>query len=186
MKKITLIMAVAFACFQTAATAQCVSTIHVTNPINNGITVIKQATDSVTANNKVNIGATTLYRAEGRVVLKHEFHAKKGCRFHAKIEPCDPTISVNEFAKAINTVNVYPNPFANSLAFEFTTEDDLPVALNIYDITGKDVAIWNKQQNYTDGTHRIELNTAHLAPGLYTYLLTQSSTTSSGKIILQR
>src|SRR5699024_3414411 len=86
----------------------------------------------------------------------------------------EPTVRIGNLDYDSFTVyQNYPNPFRRSTNIRFILEDDTPVTLKIYDITGRLV------QTLVDveleaGPHEIIFNGTNLASGLYIYQIVTS------------
>ncbi len=91
-------------------------------------------------------------------------------------------ISENE-SGAILSQNM-PNPASSNTIISYELEKNASVTLNVYDVTGKVVAskIVGEQGI---GVHKIDLNVANLAAGVYHYSLTvNNATTSAVKMVV--
>lgn len=83
----------------------------------------------------------------------------------------------------IANASVMPNPATINAAIAFTLKNNSKVNINIYDVTGKVVlAITNNE--YTEGTHRIDFNTTSLNNGIYFVTLEANGVKETQKIII--
>ena len=88
-------------------------------------------------------------------------------------------------AQNSNTSNTltYPNPFDQQLTFEFTTENEGDVHIQLFDAMGR-IVIQQKETLPSGGEQRIELSTDNLQQGVYYYrLLLNGELHTSGKVI---
>ncbi|MFC2138699.1 PQQ-binding-like beta-propeller repeat protein, partial [Bacteroidota bacterium] len=85
------------------------------------------------------------------------------------------------------TITAYPNPFQESVTFNYRVDESSMISLNIMDITGKVVSqLNNKYQpegNYSLIWHGKNNNNQRLAAGYYIYSLTIGEERYIGKII---
>lgn len=83
--------------------------------------------------------------------------------------------------KSSNTA--YPNPFDQQLTFEFTTENEGDVQIQLFDAMGR-IVIQQKETLPSGGGQRIELSTDNLQQGIYYYrLLLNGELHTSGKVV---
>ncbi len=77
---------------------------------------------------------------------------------------------------------VSPNPFEESVSFEFYTEQNAKVALSIYDVEGK-LQLEKKLSYQEEGKQLIEADLGTLPSGTYVYKLVVDKKPFTGKII---
>ena len=83
--------------------------------------------------------------------------------------------------KSSNTV--YPNPFDQQLTFEFTTESEGDVQIQLFDAMGR-LVIHQKETVSSGGEQHIELFTDNLQQGVHYYrLLLNGELHTSGKVV---
>jgi len=77
----------------------------------------------------------------------------------------DPQPSINMDI----VVNVYPNPFTEKLSYNYFLRKQMPVTINLYDITGKAMNLVMNTQTQQEGIHQGEINPDDysLTPGIY-------------------
>jgi hypothetical protein len=75
----------------------------------------------------------------------------------------------------------YPNPFSGSTTIDVTLAGNSSVNVEVYSITGQKVAA-HSFGTFTEGTHRIDLNSAGLNSGIYFYTVKAGENTSTGKM----
>ena len=75
----------------------------------------------------------------------------------------------------------YPNPFNGTTSLDVTLMGATKLSVEIYTITGQKVAD-NSYGTFTEGTHRIDLNSAGLESGIYFYTVKAGEKTSTGKM----
>ena len=77
----------------------------------------------------------------------------------------------------------YPNPFNPTTTIRYTLSVAGPVRLEVFDITGRRVAVLNDQV-MSGGSHTITFDAAGLAGGVYLYRLSSSGQTQVRKMLL--
>ena len=77
----------------------------------------------------------------------------------------------------------YPNPFNPSTSIRYTLPEAGPVHLEVFDITGRRVAVLSDQV-MSAGSHTIAFDAAGLAGGVYLYRLSSSGQTQVRKMLL--
>jgi hypothetical protein len=67
------------------------------------------------------------------------------------------------------TVLSYPNPFSDILSYSYFLRKDMPVKIELYDVTGKFNVNLADDQSQSDGVHTgtFDATTANLTPGVY-------------------
>ena len=87
--------------------------------------------------------------------------------------------------KAMDGLEVYPNPFRSQLNFSFYLNSAEMVELQLYDQQGK--LVYNTTTNLSSGKQTITLNRDQidLKPGLYIYYLQSGKETITGKVIVE-
>lgn len=95
------------------------------------------------------------------------------------------TTSLNEDELSIvNTdIRFYPNPTNENAIIEFSTKGNDQVSLAILDIQGRVVLSMKNNAYYPIGLNKINLSTAGLASGAYTYLLKIADKSHRGKFV---
>ncbi|MCL4305731.1 T9SS type A sorting domain-containing protein [bacterium] len=79
--------------------------------------------------------------------------------------------------------STYPNPFNSSVAIEYDVPRSAPVALDIYDVTGRKVATLINA-THSVGTHRVLWNADSQPSGVYIVSLTSAHTSVTSKLML--
>ena len=64
-------------------------------------------------------------------------------------------------------VAFFPNPVSDNLTIEVTLEEASPITAEVFDLTGKRVAVINSNTNYPSGTHNLTWNTTDQSNGMY-------------------
>ena len=90
-----------------------------------------------------------------------------------------------------NTNNIlfeqnYPNPFNSSTTIEFTLTDNANTTLNVYDITGREVATLLNHQLLSAGSHKVLWNAGSVKNGIYECVLTVGNSVQSHKMIINK
>ncbi|NOS85880.1 MAG: T9SS type A sorting domain-containing protein [Ignavibacteria bacterium] len=79
----------------------------------------------------------------------------------------------------------YPNPFNPSTKIDFSLPADSKVTLQVYDITGREVALL-VNSFMTAGTHTIDFDASALSSGVYFYNIKAGTFTKTVKMILAK
>ncbi len=98
---------------------------------------------------------------------------------------CSP-VGVDEFA--INDFGMsqnYPNPAGQNTTFEYMIPTQGQVRIVMSDMIGQIVSVI-ADENKAAGKHTVQLNTASLAPGLYTYTLVYDGQQITKRMIITR
>jgi len=89
----------------------------------------------------------------------------------------DGSVKVKEMVVSQN----YPNPFNGVTSIDVTLAGNSAVSVEVYTITGQKVAE-NAVGTLTEGTHRINLNSADLKSGIYFYTVKAGEKSVTGKM----
>ncbi|MCW3126688.1 MAG: 5-Nucleotidase domain protein [Bacteroidetes bacterium] len=90
--------------------------------------------------------------------------------------------AITEVPAAMHLMHTYPNPFGNSILFEYDVKNEGTVELSIYDVDGRLVATpVSGTQSY--GMHSKVYNATLLSPGVYTYRFTSGGHTETDKLV---
>jgi hypothetical protein len=82
---------------------------------------------------------------------------------------------------------VSPNPFTHTTTFTYTvTEENSPVSLRVYNVTGGRVATLVQEAKVSPGRYTAVLSGEGLPDGVYLYRLETGATVRTGKLLLQR
>lgn len=88
---------------------------------------------------------------------------------------------VDEYKTANLKVNVYPVPFSSDLTFEFSMEKACNVTVNIVDISGRTVKIFNGSFDY--GTHQVTMDLESIEAGSYFYTIKAGEKSNTGHLV---
>lgn len=80
-------------------------------------------------------------------------------------------------------LNVYPNPARSHIVFNFTTDDEGPVSLDLYDVHGKPVAQVFKGTLSKQASRQINFHQQGITAGTYLVVLRTNSGTKQQKIV---
>ncbi len=78
----------------------------------------------------------------------------------------------------------YPNPFNPTTKINFSLPSDTKVKLNIYDISGREIAVLINNDLRTAGYYSIDFDGTRLASGFYIYRIQTDKDVSTKKMIL--
>ncbi|MDP2388416.1 MAG: T9SS type A sorting domain-containing protein [Bacteroidota bacterium] len=88
--------------------------------------------------------------------------------------------------ETVSSVKVYPNPAANNVSVKLNMVQTETVSVNIYDITGKNVATVYANELLNEGTHTLSVNTSTFDNGMYFVSITTNSTKQTVKLIINK
>ena len=93
--------------------------------------------------------------------------------------------SGNDLMNPENSLNLeaYPNPFSRYLRFEFQSNTDSHVTLELYDIRGSKVRTLYSQTAVKDQKYYVEIDGSGLLNGTYFYRLTSNDEVKHGRVI---
>jgi hypothetical protein len=96
-----------------------------------------------------------------------------------------PGTGINEFVNGMK-MNAYPNPANEKTVIEYTLEkNSSTVSLLIFDQSGRKV-MENKYNDQTAGTYKVNIESIHLAAGVYFYQLRTNSGIVSSKFTVAK
>jgi hypothetical protein len=78
----------------------------------------------------------------------------------------------------------YPNPFNPTTTIEFTLEEDAHVVLNLYDVTGREIATLVNDDRKAGYYQSVTVDASHLGTGMYVYRLEANGKVLSRKMLL--
>lgn len=153
----------------------------------------------IIANATIYPWTTTVFNAGEEIVLTDGFTAYAGSDFHAYLFGCDGNINAAEnethfqapeietagFATA-SELKVAPNPFSGSTTVTYSLQEELHVAMQLMDATGKLVATPMRPQIQSEGVYEFSLDGSNLPAGMY-FLVTQiGKTRETKRLVLSR
>jgi len=126
----------------------------------------REASNSITASNRISSSAVGLYHAGNAIVLKSGFHSTNGSRFRGYILDCNGIFVGRQDTADLDTENglskeqlgLYPNPASNIVTISM---DEAIKNITVTSIDG--LVIFNKKVN----TENYELNVSGFKNGLY-------------------
>jgi hypothetical protein len=92
--------------------------------------------------------------------------------------------SVNSIENSISDVKLYPNPAVDNTTLEITADQAGPLAVRIYDMTGRSIQQFN--QTVSVGTNMINLNTQKLSNGVYFVEVSSANKTTTERLVIQK
>ncbi|MFC2093104.1 T9SS type A sorting domain-containing protein [Bacteroidota bacterium] len=129
------------------------------------------------------------------VVNGYKFSGSYGAGvIYAGVGPANVYFNGSDIISEIKNVNTtvpdeftlnqnYPNPFNPETKINFSIPKNTIVTLNVYDITGKEVATLVNQQLST-GVYEVSLNGKNLSSGVYFYTLSAGDFIDTKKMLL--
>jgi len=118
----------------------------------------------------------TIYPADNRLALMKALLAHFG---YSTILATEPAI----VAESFRLDAPYPNPFNASTRIHFSLAKDSPVALRLFDVTGREV--WHRDHSeMTAGEHEFALTNEKLASGVYMLQLATPTASLTRKVTL--
>jgi len=168
---------------------ECNSDEIITTTYSSGNTIDIEASNSITASNIIESGATVDYDAGNFVLLIPGFQANDGSVFSAFIDGCDGLYKIEQesdpyaIREQINIKN-YPNPFTGTTTIEFTLKNDSPVTLFISDATGRQIAKLLTGEQQTTGTHQVTFDGNPYPAGMYYYTIQAGEYVGVQKMVL--
>ena len=85
-----------------------------------------------------------------------------------------------------NSFTVYPNPFTERTYFEFSREEDCMGTLEIFDLTGRKVAILFEQFVKANISYRVEFTPENIATNMIIYRMTFNNQVINGRLIYKK
>jgi len=92
-------------------------------------------------------------------------------------------IQTTEIPSYYSLAQNYPNPFNPSTTIKFSVPKTTNVALKVYDVLGKEVAVLVNEVKQA-GFHTVDFDASHLASGIYFYKIEAGDFNSVKKMIL--
>ena len=128
------------------------------------------AKNSIVSRSSIQNGSKVNFFAGESITLRPGFTVEAGAEFSASIQECVPSslpvpqefnIELEEEFRLDNTINVYPNPFTNSINIDFGDKKS-PKSIEIYNIGGTLL-----RQTPVFDSSSIEMDMSNLENGIY-------------------
>lgn len=162
----------------------CPETVSLTAPLS-GVKVVEQASEHLTAANKVQSGDVT-YQAGQSVTLAAGFEVKPGTVFNASIAQCSAVEKGRpDVSEEVLALGAYPNPFAENTLIEYSLPKSSKVSLSITTAQGITIAKLISDQEQSEGTHRVTFESQTLPDGVYICTLNTQTGRKTYKIVKQ-
>tara|TARA_B110000259_G_scaffold151310_1_gene170954 strand:- start:2766 stop:4985 length:2220 start_codon:yes stop_codon:yes gene_type:complete len=179
-----------------AQNSNCPSQLTINQNVSSGQSDIREAKNSITANNVIYNGAIATYNAGNSVVLKTGFHARKDASFRANIEGCvskntkiketkEPELIIayenieeddTSLLEEKEMTKVFPNPVTEILIIK--SEEEI-ASWQLKNQLGKQVTVSNSnKKNFT----KDRINISNLNSGFYILTINLSN----GKVIYEK
>ncbi|MEQ8523411.1 T9SS type A sorting domain-containing protein [Gracilimonas sp.] len=92
--------------------------------------------------------------------------------------------SPTEIPKQVTLSQNYPNPFNPSTVISYQLAENSLVQLEVFDVTGRKVAVLVEGERKAAGTHEVSFEAENLASGVYFYRLETAGQTLTQKMLL--
>ncbi len=141
------------------------------------------------------------FTAGNYIELNHGFLAASTTEFVASIGDCNNaarlagkrTVVKNENktvkAETVNpekiTCKVFPNPFSQETTIEFSLPETTKVHLEVFDLTGKSIAIILNHKAMGKGLHQTTFDASQLPDGIYALRINTKNETITQKMIVR-
>ncbi len=76
-------------------------------------------------------------------------------------------VNADDVSPLAGKVAFFPNPVSDNLTIEVTLEEASPITAEVFDLSGKRVAVIQSNANYPSGTHNLTWNTTDQSNGMY-------------------
>ncbi|CAN5173400.1 hypothetical protein BH09BAC5_BH09BAC5_21180 [soil metagenome] len=83
-----------------------------------------------------------------------------------------------------NSVSLYPNPSSDKSTVNFTLTESGNVNVTVFDITGKSIQQISEQESFTQGEHKLEIDTKSIPSGVYFVTLTTGESSITRRLIV--
>ncbi|WP_421775250.1 T9SS type A sorting domain-containing protein [Gracilimonas sp.] len=98
--------------------------------------------------------------------------------------PVSNEVSQNKIPKHVSLNQNYPNPFNPSTMIRYQLAENSLVRLEVFDVTGRKVAVLVNGERKAAGTHQVTFDAGNLASGIYFYRLETAGQTLTQKMLL--
>lgn len=92
----------------------------------------------------------------------------------------------NRLVRTVEITDAYPNPFNPSTTISFTLDQDSPVRLSLYDMTGREVTVILDDAELHAGSHSSTVNAGGLPSGRYLCVLQTVQSRSMYPVMLMK
>ena len=93
------------------------------------------------------------------------------------------TVSAIDLPQKSSLLNLYPNPFQQSLFIELTLNQTQSLKLQLIDLNGKIIQQVIASKRFLQGVHQFNISTIHLEQGIYFLILATETKVSTYKVI---
>jgi hypothetical protein len=151
-----------------------------TGPANSQNTFYPTATQWATANADV-----SAFGQVGEVIFKFVVtgSGNGNCLYLDNINTSGSPLSV-EGIEQFESFKLFPNPAVDNTTLEITADQAGPLAVRIYDMTGRSIQQFN--QTVSVGTNMINLNTQKLSNGVYFVEVSSANKTTTERLVIQK
>lgn len=96
-----------------------------------------------------------------------------------------PFTAINELTGVVeNSFYLYPNPATQNTTISFSIIENNSVAINVYDVLGNLISTLSQTSNFEKGNNAVNINTSHLASGIYYISLTINGAKETKKLVV--
>ena len=161
---------------------------------------IYEANNSITSDGIPDPTTVVDFKAGNFILLNHGFLAASEASFLAIISECNNimytddrnTLDTNKKDVVANieaveklTCKVFPNPFAQETTIAFSLPETTNVHLEVFDLTGKTMAIIINNKTLSKGQHQTTFDASQFPDGIYAYRLTTEHEMITQKMIVR-
>jgi len=103
------------------------------------------------------------------------------------VEPdCGQVLSTDDFESDTTlSIQNYPNPFTATTTIEYSLDQESPVSLKIFNISGQLVKTIDNNLQST-GKHKVTVDLSNMNTGIYIYVIKTKNSTAAKRMILKR
>ncbi|MEM9889123.1 MAG: 3-coathanger stack domain-containing protein [Bacteroidota bacterium] len=139
----------------------------------NNFDVVK-AENQLVSTSTVEANVAVAFTSGGEVILSPNFHAKKGAKFSAQINACNPTSAINvkeeklsSYEQSLGDVKIYPNPLRQGDELNIRLPMGVSQRLEAFIIDAKGMVVANRIINASLGDQVFVYDTNLLKHGVY-------------------
>jgi hypothetical protein len=135
---------------------------------------VYRTNQTITSSSLIDTSDQVTYLAAQSITLMPGFETKRGSQFTARITDCNPASFTQPVQQALsrsktkeNLVKLFPNPVKTNFIVEINATEKAQLAMEIYDILGKQIRVLAQKGSIEKGVNQFEFNVTDLTAGLY-------------------